>query len=76
VVGDGHPYAVALIAPNWELLAAVEGIRGAPSDLVADERVPARYQHIVDSCNQGLAGFETIKRFALLTRDFSEGETS
>jgi long-chain acyl-CoA synthetase len=41
-------------------------------ELADSERVRAIYQVIVDRCNQGLAGFEMIKRFALLTREFSE----
>jgi long-chain acyl-CoA synthetase len=72
VIGDGHPYAAALIVPDWELLADIAGIRGNPMELADSERVRAIYQVIVDRCNQGLAGFEMIKRFALLTREFSE----
>jgi long-chain acyl-CoA synthetase len=41
-------------------------------ELADSERVRAIYQVIVDCCNRGLAGFEMIKRFALLPREFSE----
>jgi long-chain acyl-CoA synthetase len=62
---------VALMVPDWELLAD-EGITGEAATLVAEPGVRAVFQRIVDACNQDLASFETIKRFALLSRDFSE----
>jgi long-chain acyl-CoA synthetase len=71
VVGDDHPYAVALLVPDWKLLAA-EGITGEPAALVEDPRVRELFQRIVDATNEELASFETVKRFALLPRDFSE----
>jgi long-chain acyl-CoA synthetase len=72
VIGDARPYAVALIVPDWEAIAAQIGLTGEPGELRNDERVRALVQREVDICNQDLAGFETIKRFALLTNDFSE----
>ncbi|HEY4888237.1 MAG TPA: long-chain fatty acid--CoA ligase [Candidatus Dormibacteraeota bacterium] len=72
VVGDGRPYVVALIVPDWQALAADMGLDGAPEKLVADPGVRAHFAAVMDSVNQGQAGFETVKYFALLPRDFTE----
>ena len=74
VVGDERPYVVALIVPDWAALEADAGITGEPSKLADDPAVVARFAAIVDAVNQGQAGFETIKYFALLDRDFTEAE--
>jgi long-chain acyl-CoA synthetase len=72
VIGDARPYAVALIVPDWEAIAVQLGIIAEPAVLREDERVRILIQRAVDECNHELAGFETIKRFVLLLRDFSE----
>jgi long-chain acyl-CoA synthetase len=72
VVGDGRPYVVALIVPDWQALAADMGLEGAPAKLVADPGVRAHFAAVMDAVNQGQAGFETVKYFALLPRDFTE----
>ena len=72
VVGDSRPYASALIVPDWDAIAAERGLQGGPDGWVADEGVRAEFKAVVDECNQDLASFETVKRFALLPRDFSE----
>jgi long-chain acyl-CoA synthetase len=72
VVGDGHPYVVALIVPDWQALAADMGLEGAPAKLVADPAARAHFAAVMDAVNQGQAGFETVKYFALLPRDFTE----
>ena len=74
VVGDQRPFVVALIVPDWSALAADFGITGDPKQLATDPRARARYSTLVDSVNQGLASFESIKYFALLERDFSEAD--
>ncbi len=74
VVGDQRPYVVALIVPDWQALAADAGIEGDPKDLVHDPRVIARYTELLNSVNQGQAGFESIKYFALIERDFTEAD--
>lgn len=71
VVGDGRPYVVALVVPDWEVLAA-RGLAGEPGELVADPRVAALVQAPVDALNRELAAFETIKRVGLLRLDFTE----
>jgi len=70
MVGDRHKFASALIAPNFAALepwANEHGIAAASrQQLVADPKVRAEYQAIVDKVNSTLANFETIKRFRLV----------
>ena len=68
VVGDQHPYVVALIVPDWQAIATDTGIVGEPESLLNDPGVRARFAATVDAVNQGLASFETVKYFALLER--------
>jgi long-chain acyl-CoA synthetase len=73
--GDRKPYIVALIVPAFEELAAwarEQGIPGAePVELLAEPRVRALYQGLVDGVNAGLARFETIKKFTLVDAPFT-----
>jgi long-chain acyl-CoA synthetase len=70
VVGERRPYIGALVALDPAALEAA-GVSGnaASTELV---------QGIVDDANRGRTGFEQIKRFAVLPRDFSveEGEVT
>jgi long-chain acyl-CoA synthetase len=75
VVGDKHKFLSALISPNFVALeewAKQQGI-SAPTrrELVADAKVVAQYQSIVDEVNGGLAQFETIKRFRVVPEEWS-----
>ena len=75
LVGDRHKFASALISPNFAALEAWASQQGitAPTrrDLVADPRVVAQYQAIIDRVNETLANFETIKRFHLVPDEWS-----
>ncbi len=75
LVGDRHKFASALISPNFAALEAWAGQQGiaAPTrrDLVANSRVVAQYQAIIDRVNETLAHFETIKRFHLVPDEWS-----
>jgi long-chain acyl-CoA synthetase len=75
LVGDRHKFISALIAPNFpalENLARQQGIAfSSRADLVANPAVQAEYQALIDSVNQGLANFETIKRFQLVPDEWS-----
>ena len=75
LVGDRHNFASALISPNFAALEAWASQQGiaAPTrrDLVADPRVVAHYQAIIDRVNENLAHFETIKRFHLVLDEWS-----
>ena len=75
VVGDRHKFLSVLIAPNFpalENLARQQGIAfSSRADLVGNPAVQAEYQALVHSVNEGLANFETIKRFHLVPDEWS-----
>jgi long-chain acyl-CoA synthetase len=79
LVGDKHKFACVLISPNF---AALEGWGkvhnvNAPdrASLVRNPAVIARYQRIVDEVNATLAPYETMKRIAVVDREWSvEGD--
>jgi long-chain acyl-CoA synthetase len=68
-IGESRPYVTALVIPDWDT-ARKEGMDRAA--------VEASIQKTVDEVNSHLGGWETIKYFTLLDRDFSEeaGELS
>lgn len=75
VIGDRRKYLVALIVPDFENLRAwarEKGITGINSDaaLVGEPRVIAEYTAIAERASANLARYETIKRVAVLARDF------
>ena len=67
VLGDSRPYVAALITLDP---AAAEGVPAADLE--------QRVQEVVDGVNTELSRFEQIKRFRILSRDFSaeEGEVT
>jgi len=75
VIGDKRKFPSVLLLPNFSALenwARDQAIAFASrQQLVANRRVHARFENIVEDVNQGLAQFEKLKRFALLTEDFS-----
>jgi long-chain acyl-CoA synthetase len=75
VHGDRRPYLVALVTMNEEQLAPwarENGVAGGPAEWAQDENVRRLYQAAFDQLNQGLASYETVKKFTLLPRDFSQ----
>jgi long-chain acyl-CoA synthetase len=72
VVGDERPFVTALVVPDWEALRELHGIDGDPDALVADPRVRSIVQARIDVLNRKLAGFESVRGFALLPNPFSE----
>ena len=55
-----------------KVFATQNGLEGRTYEQLSQEpKVIAEFQKAVDQLNQGLASFETIKRFALLPRDFT-----
>ena len=77
LVGDRHKFISALIAPDFpalENLARRQGIAfTSRAELVAHPAVSAEYQALVHTVNESLANFETIKRFHLVTDEWSMG---
>jgi long-chain acyl-CoA synthetase len=79
MIGDKRKFASVIISPNFEALkswAKQNGISGSNAELVADKRVLARFQQIIDKVNTTLATFEGIKRFKLVPDEWTveEGE--
>jgi long-chain acyl-CoA synthetase len=74
VVGDRRPYVAALITLDEAEIgkwAAEQGIEGSAAELARDPRVVALVQRLVDQVNADRSRFEQLKRFAVLSRDFS-----
>ncbi|MDQ6642802.1 MAG: AMP-dependent synthetase/ligase, partial [Actinomycetota bacterium] len=80
VVGDGRPYASALVTLDPEAVtawAATQGLAGRSyAEVVGSEAARTMVQGYVDELNAGLNRWETVKRFTLLGRDLTveEGE--
>jgi long-chain acyl-CoA synthetase len=79
VIGDRRPYIAALISLDEEAIGTWADEHGIPRDAAELSRNPevvSLLQSAVDDANRGRSGFEQIKRFRILPRDFSaeEGE--
>jgi long-chain acyl-CoA synthetase len=76
LVGDKHKFISALLAPNFAALeewARRHGIEAkSRAELVADSRVIALYGEIVREVNGGLANFETLKRFRVVSEEWTQ----
>lgn len=76
VYGDKHPYCVALIVPRTDALrryAQEQDIAGrSVEELVRNPQVQSWYWNRVQERQQGLAGFEQVKKIALLDQEFSQ----
>ena len=76
VYGDKRPYCVALIVPDMARLARYaqeqEIAAGSVQELVRHPKVRDFYWSLVEAKQQGLAGFEQVKKIALLDQEFSQ----
>ena len=76
VIGDGKKYLSALIVPQFELLEKIANEKNIKynnhKELVESPDIIRFYTEIVEKVNQGLARYEQIKKYRLLTRPFSE----
>jgi long-chain acyl-CoA synthetase len=76
VLGDKRPYLVALVTLNEESMADWARDKGIRHDSMAElakkPEVEAVIQKHVDELNSELPSYETIKRFAILERDFDQ----
>ncbi|MGQ0775362.1 MAG: AMP-dependent synthetase/ligase [Pseudonocardiales bacterium] len=77
VVGDRQPYIAALITLDAEALPAWGAEHGKPigitaADLVDDEELRAEVQRAVDEANKAVSKAETIRKFRILSVDFTE----
>jgi long-chain acyl-CoA synthetase len=75
VLGENRKFPSALIVPNFETLkkwADKKGITYANIvDLIADEKVLAKYKEIIEGYNADFGKWEQVKRFALLEKEWS-----
>jgi long-chain acyl-CoA synthetase len=75
LVGNEHNYAVALIVPNFEMLESYAKHKGlppmTPSEFCRDPRIADLFERQVAAATQGLARYETVKKIALLDKEFS-----
>jgi long-chain acyl-CoA synthetase len=76
LVGDRHKFISVLISPNFQALeswARKQGVRaGTREELVFDSRVTALYSELVREVNNGLANFETLKRFRVVAEEWTQ----
>ncbi len=75
IVGNGRKFISVLLVPNLvrvEAYAKENGIASATaSDLLKNDRVKALFDAEMDKMNQGLASFESIKKYAMIEKDFT-----
>ncbi|MBD5332725.1 MAG: long-chain fatty acid--CoA ligase [Bacteroides sp.] len=75
VIGESRKFVSALIVPNYEAVrewASAQGIDFDSIDsLLADQRVRDMIWERIQQAQKGLAGYEQIKRFSLLPKEFT-----
>lgn len=76
VVGDGRPYCVALVVPDYaelEAFAAAKGLGALDRTALAEHPVvKKRVRKAIDRVNDDLERHEAIRTFRLLTDPFTE----
>jgi long-chain acyl-CoA synthetase len=75
ILGDKRKFAFVIVSPNFALLegwAHNNNIAfSSRAELVADRKVQALYEGIVEEVNQNLARFEKLKRVMLVPDEFT-----
>jgi long-chain acyl-CoA synthetase len=77
VVGDNRPYVAALVTldeemlPNW-LKQHGKPADATPADISGDPDLQAEIQQAVDEANKAVSRAEAIRRFRVLSIDFTE----
>jgi long-chain acyl-CoA synthetase len=77
VVGDGRPYIACLITLDEEALEHWKAQHGRPAGadaatLATDPELTAEIQLAVDDANKAVSRAESIRRFRILSTDFTE----
>ena len=75
VVGDGHPFIAAIVTLDPETLpgwAEQNGKSGELKDLVDDPDLIAAIQGGVDEANKAVSKAESIRKFAIVTDEWTE----
>jgi len=75
LIGDKRKFVCALVVPNFENLRAFADAAGISylddSDLIKDAKVVEKIHDEMEEKSQHLAGFERIKQFILVEKDFT-----
>lgn len=78
VIGDRRKFPAVLIAPHFPVLEdwarANQVDFGSRQSLVANAKVQALYEGIIEELNQNLARFEKLKRVLILPEEFSAAD--
>ena len=75
VVGEGKPFIAALVTLDADSLPTwmdSHGTSGTVADLVHDPDVRAEVQRSIDDANASVSRAEGIRKFAILTNDWTE----
>jgi len=76
VIGDGHKYVSVLLTVAEDAAKTLASAAGEPSGNYADaaksKAVYAKVKQTIDALNGTLASYETIKKFTILDKDFSQ----
>ena len=75
VHGANKPYNVAIIVPDMASLrqwAKTQGIEGSDEHLVSHDKVRALFEQELEKYSGEFKGFEKVKRFVLVTEDFTQ----
>ena len=75
VIGDKRKFPSVLIIPNFAAIETYARMEGLPfssrHELIAIPEIHARFADIVHSVNEGLAQFERLKKFRLVSEELS-----
>lgn len=76
VVGDGRRYLTALIVPAFPKLEALASKRRIlfmnRGELLEHPKIRELYHYVIEDINKDLSRFETLKRFVLLSEQFTQ----
>lgn len=70
VLGDGRPFLVALVVPDFAELA-LHGLHGTPDEVVTDPRTRALVEAVLATANQKLGKAEQVRAHAVLPRPWT-----
>jgi long-chain acyl-CoA synthetase len=77
IIGEKRKFPAVLVSPNFALLedwARSNGVTfSSRAELIANTKVQALYDGIIEEINQNLARFEKLKRVLLVEDEFSAG---
>ncbi len=75
LVGSERKFAAALIVPNFEMLESYARVKGieydSPEELARHPKIIDLMERQIEEATEGLARFETVKKFALLDNELT-----